>query len=100
MRSLVVVMLLVGACTQPDESDAVAEPTTTTQSAGFTSSAPSTAGESSATTTAPASGASSRPAPNPERPSAPEFSLILSDGALYEYANEVRPVYLVFWAEW
>jgi hypothetical protein len=99
MKSLVVVLLLVGACAQPAESDAVAEPTATTQGVGSTSSTPPTAGESSATTTAPAS-ETSRPAPNPDRTLAPEFSLTLSDGSVYEYANELRPVYLVFWAEW
>jgi hypothetical protein len=48
---------------------------------------------------APESG-TSRPTPNPDRTRAPEFSLTLSDGSVYEYVNELRPVYLVFWAEW
>lgn len=39
-------------------------------------------------------------APNPDRPLAPDFSLTLSDGTLYEYSSEVRPVFMVFWAEW
>ncbi|MEX1005012.1 MAG: hypothetical protein WD990_11050 [Acidimicrobiia bacterium] len=59
-------------------------------------------GEAISTTVAPrdAGTTTTRPAPNPDRQLAPDFSLTLSDGIEYQLANETRPVYLVFWAEW
>ncbi len=38
--------------------------------------------------------------PNPDRPVAPDFELVLSDGGTFTLSAETRPVYLVFWAEW
>lgn len=100
IRFLVVLALTLAACSsgssdQPGTTTASLGDTTTT---GVTSEASNTA----STTTAPASEATrtTRPAPNPDRPLAPDFNLTLSDGTEYEFANEVRPVYLVFWAEW
>jgi cytochrome oxidase Cu insertion factor (SCO1/SenC/PrrC family) len=31
---------------------------------------------------------------------APNFTLTLADGTVFTLADESRPVYLVFWAEW
>ena len=41
-----------------------------------------------------------RPEPNPDRELAPDFSLGLSDGSTFVLSQEVRPVFMVFWAEW
>jgi hypothetical protein len=93
---LVVLALTLSACA----SGGSGEPVTTTTSVGDTAITASTS--EAATTTAPASEVTqiTRPAPNPDRPLAPDFSLTLSNGTEYEFASEVRPVYLVFWAEW
>lgn len=34
------------------------------------------------------------------RPAAPDFTLELGDGGSYTLSEGVKPVYLVFWAEW
>lgn len=97
-RLIVVVALVLAACSEP-ASQPAAPPGTDPPSP---TSAPSTTVGETATTSASAgsSTVTTRPAPNPDRPLAPEFSLTLSDGIEYRLANEVRPVYLVFWAEW
>lgn len=41
-----------------------------------------------------------RPAANPDRQPAPDFSLLLSDGSTFVLSEEARPVMMVFWAEW
>lgn len=40
------------------------------------------------------------PLPPLDGPSAPDFSLQLSDGSTFMLSEEARPVYMVFWAEW
>ena len=96
IRFLVVLALTLAACS----SGGSAQPETTTATPGDT--ATTSSAEEVSTTTAPAAEGTqtTRPAPNPDRTLAPDFSLTLSDGTEYEYASEVRPVYLVFWAEW
>lgn len=44
--------------------------------------------------------ASERPAPDPGRPTAPDFSLELAGGSIFLLSRETRPVFMVFWAEW
>lgn len=98
LRLIVVVALVLTACTEP-ASQSVASSGTEPQAS--TSAPSSTVGE--ATTTLPPTSSSTettRPAPNPDRMLAPDFTLTLSDGTDYQLAREVRPVYLVFWAEW
>lgn len=41
-----------------------------------------------------------RPAPDPNREIAPDFSLQLGDGSTFVLSEETRPVFMVFWAEW
>ncbi|MDX1448721.1 MAG: hypothetical protein R3246_06610, partial [Acidimicrobiia bacterium] len=69
--------------------------TTAATSAPDTSAVPATS-----TTTVDGETQSTRPPPDPNRPLAPDFSLTLSDGTVYEHSSEVRPVFMVFWAEW
>lgn len=91
-----VMALVASACASP-------EPAPATPSGPVSTTTPVATTDSQAITTQPASDedtATTRPAPNPDRDLAPDFSLILSDGTEYQLANEVRPVYLVFWAEW
>lgn len=33
-------------------------------------------------------------------PTAPDFSLVLSDGSTFTLSEGAKPVYMVFWAEW
>ena len=44
--------------------------------------------------------ATERPAPDPSREIAPDFSLPLGDGSTFVLSEEARPVFMVFWAEW
>ena len=44
--------------------------------------------------------ATERPAPDPNREIAPDFSLLLGDGSTFVLSEETRPVFMVFWAEW
>ena len=95
---LLALVLVLAACTGATESgttvgssttSVAAVPAATTEAVPPTTAAPS--GDGTTTT---------RPAPNPDRQLAPDFSLTLSDGTVYQLANETRPVYMVFWAEW
>ncbi len=36
----------------------------------------------------------------PDGPDAPDFVLALGQGGEFSLADEARPVYMVFWAEW
>jgi hypothetical protein len=47
-----------------------------------------------------ASPAAERPAPDPSREIAPDFTLALGDGSTFVLSEEIRPVFMVFWAEW
>jgi hypothetical protein len=103
-RSLVVLVVVLSACGGAG-SDTASVPTSASASTTVVSDAPaSTVRESgqATTTLAPASEGSTttRPSPNPDRQLAPDFSLTLNDGTEYQLANETRPVYMVFWAEW
>ncbi|MGI9611157.1 MAG: hypothetical protein ACR2NL_12765 [Acidimicrobiia bacterium] len=64
---------------------------------------PSTDGDPSDASNPPAT--SSTPAPAPQEapidgPAAPDFSLTLASGEPFSLGEEVKPVYMVFWAEW
>ena len=76
------------ATQQQTDDSTPATPVPTTQP----STAPSTSEE-----VAPAA---ERPAPDPNREIAPEFSLALGDGSTFVLSEETRPVFMVFWAEW
>lgn len=98
---LVVTALVLAACaggtaTSISDTAETADETTSVTEAATT--VPST--DSTGTTAGTEASPVTRPAPNPDRPLAPDFSLTLSDGTVYEYADEVRPVFMVFWAEW
>ena len=96
-----VLTVVAAACASPDAApDTTSAPVSTTP-VPTTSNVVTT--DSQTTTTQPVTDedtATTRPPPNPDRDLAPDFSLILSDGTEYRLADEVRPVYLVFWAEW
>ena len=40
------------------------------------------------------------PEPQPEGPVAPDFTLALEPSGEFVLSQEVKPVYMVFWAEW
>ncbi|MDX1691146.1 MAG: hypothetical protein R3290_09015 [Acidimicrobiia bacterium] len=50
--------------------------------------------------TDPSSGSGSATVASMPTPSAPDFTLALDDGGVFRLADEQKPVYLVFWAEW
>jgi ABC-type glycerol-3-phosphate transport system substrate-binding protein len=91
--------LLLGACAG---SNPLATPDPQ-PSAGTAAPAAGGAPSTTVTTTAPATtagGSDSRPAPDPNRPPAPDFELTLGSGGVFALSAETRPVFLVFWAEW
>ena len=86
IAALAVVIIGLASCGDPVVSD------------GATTSLPlSTEGSSST----PSSSTSPSPSTVTEvRAVAPDFALGLGDGGTFVLSEEVRPVYLVFWAEW
>jgi hypothetical protein len=36
----------------------------------------------------------------PEGPAAPDFTTVLASGESYTLSEAVKPVYMIFWAEW
>lgn len=75
---------------QPAESAPAAEPQATE---------PSTVPSEEMADDAAAAG-DERPAPDPDRMVAPDFTLALGDGSAFVLSDETRPVFMVFWAEW
>lgn len=109
--ALVALLLVIGACGSGDGSDAAGTTATTpATTAGSTVTEPATT--NAPTTDAPETGSSetSAPAatdpassPDPsgvDGPDAPDFALALGDGSTYQLSDDVKPVYMVFWAEW
>lgn len=98
-----VLVLVVAAC-GGDNSDAALPVTTTAPSvAATTGPTPATvpgAESGTATTAATGPSAAERPAPNPDRELAPDFTLNLGSGSTFVLSEETRPVFMVFWAEW
>jgi hypothetical protein len=97
----VVLALAASACgastdpAQSDEATTSVAPTTSTQSDSQAPSGEEPAGSS--TTTVPEASEE-----RPEGPVAPDFTLALgADGAeTFVLSQEVKPVFMVFWAEW
>ena len=85
MRKLILLLvfgLITAACggaeTTPDLTEATAAPTTA---------------DVAGTEAPPAS-------PSVDGPPAPDFELVLADGGSFSLADEQKPTYMVFWAEW
>lgn len=99
---LAVTALVLAACAGGTATSSPDAPSTATTATTSSSEAPTTVlpSDSPGTTAETDAPPVTRPAPNPDRPLAPDFSLTLSDGTVYEFASEVRPVFMVFWAEW
>ena len=97
------VALILAACGGGNEG--VSTPLATTAPAAVPSpdsTAPDGSTDAVTTTPAPESvpGQSSRPAPDPDREIAPDFTLNLGSGSTFVLSEETRPVFMVFWAEW
>ena len=95
MLAVVAFALLTAACsgaTAVENSDAVV-----VEDADVPSSTSSTAAaESSQEATPP----SSETKPPTEGPAAPDFTLALEPSGEFVLSEEVKPVYMIFWAEW
>lgn len=91
---LLVVLTLGGSACGGGEPDSAvsAAPTTVTAREAVPAESTPTAPTTVDSTTVPTSAS--------DRPPAPNFTLTLHDGTDYQLDHEVRPVYLVFWAEW
>ena len=83
---LAVFSLFAAACSGAAVEDKV--PTDEAPLAASSSSAPEQSTSSSAVK------------PPPEGPAAPDFSLALEPNGEFVLSQEVKPVYMVFWAEW
>jgi hypothetical protein len=101
--------LVVAACGGGDADSALpADGSQTTQASQTTSTTPNSAVETTQpSTTRAAAGsdetlpeAQERPAPDPDREIAPDFTLALGNGSTFVLSEETRPVFMVFWAEW
>ena len=99
---IVAIGLMATACGGAASPTAVdtQPPTTATPAAGATDAptAPDTTADATASTATPSSTAA-----GPDTsglPEAPAFTLDLADGTTFVLADEQKPVYLVFWAEW
>ena len=93
----VVLALFAAACSGTAEAPVIttAGPVGSTAPAttvGVKPPAPTGSGETTSTTL--------RPAPDPNRPIAPDFTLDLGSGGTFVLSEETRPVFMVFWAEW
>lgn len=92
LAPLALFLLVVAGC-----SEGPAPSTSPVQEAASTTAA--TAATTTATSPS-ASGAPSTTAAPSNRPPAPDFTLQLADGEVFRLAEEHRPVFLLFWAEW
>jgi len=104
MKRLAVVAVLAvvaAACggatagTQATEAPSTAPPVSTEPAAPGPDPTPATT-EAAPGATEAAPGTTEAPA----GPLAPDFSLTLSDGSVFTLSTELKPVYLIFWAEW
>ena len=99
---VIALALLAVACGtgEPASTAAVVPTTATTQAVSTDSVAEGTA----ATETDPGADESAvvadRGPSGVDGPIAPDFSLLLGDGATFTLSEEAKPVYMVFWAEW
>lgn len=100
--------LVVAACGGGDADSALPADGSETTQASQAATTPNVAVEPTQPTTTPATAGSDdpepqaqeRPAPDPNRELAPDFSLALGSGATFVLSEETRPVFMVFWAEW
>lgn len=101
--ALMVLAVLGVACGATDEQTGAGPSSSVTvaapaDDAGASSSTLATSAPDASATTP--STSSDRPAPDPSRQLAPDFSLELANGSTFVLSEETRPVYMVFWAEW
>lgn len=98
--------VVLASCGGGDASDAPLATASVAPSTGSPSATSEAAddGAAGAAVTAPeeaaAAGSTERPAPDPSREMAPDFTLTLADGSDFTLSNELRPVFMIFWAEW
>jgi hypothetical protein len=107
---LILVFALIGAaCGGTGSSDTqqlpatslATTPTVAADSAGSEATEPPTTGRDAAETAPTSAGTEALDAPPSfDGPPAPEFELALANGGNFNLADEQKPVYMVFWAEW
>lgn len=108
MLLIVSVALLGAACASAETStdSSMVDQTTSSLQEDETQSEDSTAKDSSTTSTTVESEQSTDTeapaAPKPEGPAAPDFTLALGESGAESFtlSQEVKPVFMVFWAEW
>jgi hypothetical protein len=104
MRRLLLLLgfaLLASACAAgTSDTTTTADFTATSGATQSTapSTAPSTAAEGSASQPPSTTGAVEKPPP--EGRAAPDFTTVLASGETFTLSQAVKPVYMVFWAEW
>jgi hypothetical protein len=96
--------LLVSACGGTDNSstESAAAPAAVpeTSAAATGGDTESSSEPSAAPTEAPEQSLGLEETPSFDGPPAPDFELELADGTVFALADEAKPVYMVFWAEW
>lgn len=83
--------LVLAACTGTTVEDVGVESTRTSSTSAPPTSDANSPGDTAATSTTVAA---------PEGPVAPDFTLALEPSGRFVLSQEVKPVYMVFWAEW
>ncbi len=97
LTTLALLGVACGAADQPAIDESAPGTTAPATSADDASTVPTTTPAPEGTN---AERASERPAPDPSREIAPDFSLQLAGGSTFVLSEETRPVFMVFWAEW
>ena len=97
LTTLALLGVACGAVEQPAMDESTPGATVPATSAGDATTVPATTSVPEGTN---AGGSSERPAPDPSREIAPDFTLELSGGSTFVLSEEARPVFMVFWAEW
>lgn len=98
--------LVIAACSGTTVEESVESPAGEDSGAGSQEGAtaeasPSESSEPSSEASSPGeTTATAAPTAAPEGPAAPDFTLALEPGGEFVLSQEVKPVFMVFWAEW
>jgi hypothetical protein len=97
---LILTVLALFAASCGGSVDGSTETSTGGDDAGASSSSSSPGEDSTDASSTDASSATTEALPQLEGPAAPNFTLALEPSGEFVLSQEVKPVYMIFWAEW